>query len=232
VSAGQGFFAPTPLTEETEAAGLMRLTIPKPLLAERGRSASFDLTRAVGPVSTTVTLFDSSVRNPIFVERTVQYTLTNLAKPTDNIGLEFLATLRKAPFSVTASYTYVRSREFVAGQRLDVPLTPRQSYGIVAMWEKQAIGRIGLEGYYTGLQRLEDNPYRTESRPYFLVGFLAEKKVGRFRIFINAENLTNVRQTHWDSLLRPTRGVDGGWTVDAWAPLDGRVFNGGVRLKF
>jgi len=26
--------------------------------------------------------------------------------------------------------------------------------------------------------------------------------------------------------------VDGRWTVDAWAPLDGRVLNGGIRLKF
>jgi len=26
--------------------------------------------------------------------------------------------------------------------------------------------------------------------------------------------------------------VDGRWTVDAWAPLDGRVINGGVRFVF
>ncbi len=26
--------------------------------------------------------------------------------------------------------------------------------------------------------------------------------------------------------------IDGRWTVDAWAPLDGRVLNGGIRLKF
>jgi hypothetical protein len=25
---------------------------------------------------------------------------------------------------------------------------------------------------------------------------------------------------------------DGYWTVDAWAPLDGRVINGGMRLSF
>jgi iron complex outermembrane receptor protein len=31
---------------------------------------------------------------------------------------------------------------------------------------------------------------------------------------------------------RPTQGADGRWTVDGWAPLDGRVFNGGVRLEF
>ena len=65
-----------------------------------------------------------------------------------------------------------------------------------------------------------------------IVGLLAEKRFGRLRVFVNAENITDVRQTRWDPLVRPTQGVDGRWTVDAWAPLDGRVFNGGVRVGF
>jgi iron complex outermembrane receptor protein len=76
------------------------------------------------------------------------------------------------------------------------------------------------------------NPYRDTSEPYVIFGLLVEKRVGRARLFVNAENLTNVRQTRWDSLLRPTRGVDGRWTVDAWAPVDGRAINGGVRIGF
>jgi outer membrane receptor for ferrienterochelin and colicins len=28
------------------------------------------------------------------------------------------------------------------------------------------------------------------------------------------------------------RAADRRWTVDAWAPLDGRVFNGGLRVSF
>ena len=232
LSAGQGFFAPTPLTEETEAAGLTRLVIPKPLVAERGRSASFDLTRKIGPASYTVTLFDSSVRYPINVDRIESYQLENLAQPTHNIGLEFLGTLRKAPFSATASYTYVHSRQFEFGERVDTPLTPRQSLGLVGMWEKEKAGRIGVESYYTGHQRLEENPYRSESKAYVLFGFLAEHSFGPLRLFVNVENLTNVRQTRWDPLLLPDRGIDGRWTVDAWAPLDGRVLNGGIRLKF
>ena len=38
VSAGRGFFAPTPLTEETEAAGLSGLSLPQPLVAETGNA--------------------------------------------------------------------------------------------------------------------------------------------------------------------------------------------------
>jgi iron complex outermembrane receptor protein len=62
---------------------------------------------------------------------------------------------------------------------------------------------------------------------------MGERKVSKhLRLFLNLENLTNVRQTRWNCLLRPTRCPDGRWTVDAWAPLDGRVINGGVRLIF
>jgi iron complex outermembrane receptor protein len=232
LSAGQGFFAPTPLTEETEAAGLSRLVIPRPLVPERGRSASLDVTRGVGPVTSTVTFFASSVRHPIEVERGARYELVNLPEPTENIGIELLGTLRKSPFAATASYTYVRSREFDSGRRLDVPLTPRHSFGIVGMWEQEGAGRIGVECYYTGRQRLEQNPYRSDSEPYVIVGLLAERRIGPVRPFINFENITNVRQTRWDPLLRPRRAVDGRWTVDAWAPLEGRVINGGIRLEF
>ena len=86
-----------------------------------------------------------------------------------------------------------------------MPLTPRHSAGLVGMWEDEDVGRVGLEVYYTGRQRLEVNPYRTESRPYVIVGLLAEKRFGRCALFVNAENITDVRQTRWDPLVRPSR---------------------------
>jgi outer membrane receptor for ferrienterochelin and colicins len=232
VSVGRGFFGPTPLTEETEAAGLARLAVPHALEAERGTSVSVDLTRTVGAGSVTATFFGSRIADPVAVDREEVYRLFNRSEATTNLGVELLATLRRGPFVATSSYTYVRSREGDASNRQDAELTPRHSAGLVTMWESDGKGRVGTEVYYTGRQRLEVNPYRRESRPYVIVGFLAERRLGRFRVFINAENVTDVRQTRWDQLLRPTQGVDGRWTVDAWAPLDGRAFNGGVRVDF
>jgi outer membrane receptor for ferrienterochelin and colicins len=232
VSVSQGFFASTPLTEETEAAGLTRLSVVRRLEAERGTSASLDITRTAGEASVTATVFGSRIAHPVAVDREDAYVLFNRTKPTTNVGVELLATVREGPLVGTGSYTYVRSREHERQSHADAALTPRHSAGLVGMWESEDAGRIGIELYYTGRQRLEVNPYRTESRPYIILGFLGERRIGRFRLFINAENITNVRQTRWDPLIRPVQGVDGRWTVDAWAPLDGRVFNGGVRLAF
>ena len=113
-----------------------------------------------------------------------------------------------------------------------VSLTPRHSAGLVAMVEDEDWGRVGVELYYTGRQSLEADPYRTVSEPYVILGVLVEKRFGSFAIFVNGENLTSVLQSYWGPILRPERNVDGRWTVDAWAPLEGRVINGGVRVYF
>ena len=232
LSYGTGFSAPTPVTEETEAAGLSRLTMIGALEAERGRSASFDVTRNSGPLSTTLTLFRSTVKAPVEVERTEGYVLKNLSEPTINTGLEALAVWKGNNFSFVANYAYVRSRETTDEGRVDVPLTPRHNVGLDGAWEWEGVGRLGVEWFYTGTQRLEANPYRTESRPYSLFGVLATRRIGRALLFVNGENLMDVRQTRWEPLLRPARGFDGRWTVDAWAPLDGRNINAGVRLAW
>jgi iron complex outermembrane receptor protein len=229
--AGGGFVGPTALTEETEAAGLARLTVREPLQAERGRSVAFDLGRTDGPLAYSATFFASRVSHPARV-LSETYTLVSLDEPATTSGVELLGTLRQAPFAVTASYTYVRAREQVGIVTEDVPLTPRHSAGLVAMLENEETGRLGLEVYVTGRQRLEANPYRDTSEPYVIVCLLAERRLGPVRLFINGENLTGIRQSRWDPLLRPDRAIDGRWTVDGWAPLEGRVVNGGIRWSF
>ncbi len=181
LSVGTGFFGPTPITEETEAAGLSRLAVGESVKAERGLSASFDVTRTDGPLSYTATLFASRISDPLHVERSSSYILSTLPDPTTNAGIELLGTLRREPFSLTGTYTYVRARETVGGLEQDVPLTPRHSAGIVGMWEAEGVGRVGIEWYYTGTQTLEENPYRVSSEPYVIVGLLAEKQFGRVR---------------------------------------------------
>jgi outer membrane receptor for ferrienterochelin and colicins len=232
VSAGTGYFASTPLTEETEAAGLTQLSMPQPLEAETGKSFSIDVTRVVGVVSMTATMFASSIAHAIEVERESAYEIRNTDRPATNIGMELLATMRRAPYALTGSYAYVRSREEEGGVRVESPLTPAHSLGVVGMWEKEDVGRVGIEYYFTGAQRLKANPYRSRSEAYSILGLLAERQVGPVKVFLNAENLTNVRQTSFDPLVLPAQAIDGRWTVDAWAPLDGRTFNGGIRYSF
>jgi iron complex outermembrane receptor protein len=211
---------------------LSALDMPAPLEAETGKSFSIDVTRAIGMLSITGTVFGSAIAHAIHVDRDDAYQIVNADSDSTNVGIELLGTFRRAPFALTGTYAFVRSREQDGESRADTPLTPRHSVGIVAMWERERFGRVGLEYYVTGTQRLEVNPYRSESEPYSIFGFLIERKLGPVKVFLNAENLTDVRQTKFDPLVLPAQAIDGRWTVDAWAPLDGRSFNAGIRATF
>ena len=76
ISAGTGFFAPTPFTEEVEAVGLLRLTRPVGWVAERARSAMIDVGRSFGPVEVNASVFGSVIHDPLQTVRNGDGTLT------------------------------------------------------------------------------------------------------------------------------------------------------------
>ena len=250
LSGGTGAFAPTPFTDETEVTGLSPVTPLRGLRAERARSASLDIggpvRTAAGGVEFNGTLFGSVIDHAVQVRDEPGVTLNgasrlglkNALTPTRTWGGELLARVAREPFRVTATYTYLRATEWdpatapVDRVRRDVPLSPRHAGGLVASMEHEGESRLGLELYYTGRQSLEHDPARQESKPYLLVGLLGERRFGPARVFVNAENLTNVRQTRDDSLILPERGAGGRWTTDVWAPLEGFVVNAGVRVGY
>lgn len=234
-SAGRGFYAPTPFVEEIEAAGLSRLEPLDGLEAETATTATFDLGYAQGAWEANATLFASDLHRPteLVAVAADRVRLVNLAGTTRIRGVETLLRWRRGAFVVTGNYVFTDAHEpdpAGAGHRWKA-LTPRHTAGLVAMVERAGAHRIGAELYFTGRQRLDDDPYRTRSRPYVELGLLAEKTLGAVTLFVNAENILNVRQTRYDPILRRLRAPDGRWTVDAWAPTEGFVLNGGVRLR-
>jgi outer membrane receptor for ferrienterochelin and colicins len=236
LAAGTGTFAPTPFTEETEETGLSRVRPLRNLRAERARGASIDVTRIVGQVEVTGTVFGSIVHRPI-QQRALgngDIELINAPETTNTAGTELLLRYRKDEFVAMATHAWTRSTELDPdlALRREVPLTPAHAGSLNAIWEGSDWGRIGIEAYFIGKQTLEETPYPSVGRPHLLIGALGERRFGKLRVFLNAENLLDVRQTRDDPLILPAPRPDGRWTVDAWAPLDGRVINGGVRITF
>lgn len=234
-SFGRGFYGPTPFVEEIEAAGLSRLEPLNGLKLEIATTASLDVGYASGPFEANITLFGSNIGNATRLEAFAldRVRLINVDGKTQTRGSELLLGYNSDGFTITGSYMYVDASEpSLGGGRRTVPLTPKHTAGLVGMWEEEDKGRLGVELYYTGKQPLEDNPYRTVSKPYFELGLLGELVVGKARVFLNAENILNIQQTKYDPVLLRTRAPDGRWTVDVWAPTEGFVLNGGVRLRF
>lgn len=252
LSGGGGSFAPTPFTEETEATGLTPLVPFGRLATERAAGGSLDvggpLETSLGRLELNATAFGSRLEDAIVVRDTAGTTpagatriaLVNAPIATRTWGLEALARLVRAPLRVTASYAYTRTSEWDDDRgglaRRNVPLVPRHTAGMVASLEQEGVSRLGVELYYTGRQALGDNPYRDVSQPYVIFGLLGERAfdtpAGRARLFVNAENLLDVRQTRLDPLLLPEPGPGGRRTTDVWSLLEGRTFNAGVRWSF
>lgn len=239
LSAGSGWAAPTALTEETEVFGLTRVQGPLSVSAERGRSASLDVSSTRGPFEASATVFASRVANPVGLRRlsgdtTGMVTLVNAAGPSEAHGAELFAVYNQEPVIVTAFYALTRTHETSAdnGRLRESPYVPRETAGIDAAFEEDESGtRIGIEAFYTGPQAVEENPYRAVTPGYTTIGILASQRRGAVTVYVNLENLTNVRQTSYDAFLRRTPSEGGRMTVDEWAPMEGRSINAGLRWR-
>ena len=161
--------------------------------------------------------------------------LVNAAGESKIRGSELLLRYYWRDVKLTASYLYLDATELTpdtSSQRREIALTPKHSAGFVAMWEQHGNFRAGFEAYYTGAQRLTDNPFTDYSKPYWHLGLMGEIAVGKFSWFINLENLLDVKQTDEHAMILPTRAPSGQWTTDIWSRNDGFIVNAGVRVRF
>jgi outer membrane receptor for ferrienterochelin and colicins len=241
-SYGQGYYAPTPFVEEIEAAGLSRLEPLQNLEEEQAETASLDVTYRFESIEASVTAFGSNVKNATELQAFSstnadvldRVRLVNAEGESKIRGSEVLLRYYWNDIKLTASYLYLDATEASSegNGRTEIALTPRHSAGFVAMWEQHERFRVGFEAYYTGTQKLDDNPYIDESTPYWHLGLMGEITVGRASWFINLENLLDVKQTDEHPLLLPSRAASGQWTTDIWSRNDGFIANAGVRVKF
>jgi outer membrane receptor for ferrienterochelin and colicins len=234
VSIGGGFAAPTPFVEEIEATSLATLLPLRGLRAERASTESLDFKWADEGWDVNVSVFNSEIHEPLQAISAggAMLDLTNAPGPRRAPGAELLVRYLAGPLQLIGSWSGIDATERgLSGLRQDAPLVPRQSAELAFIVESEKRGRIGLEAGYTGRQAIENDPYRSMSQPYVELNALGEIRFDRYAIFLNAINLSDVRQTHLDPLVRPTSGPGGNPITDVWAPLDGRRFNIGVRVR-
>lgn len=235
-SAGGGSYAPTPFNEETDETGLSRVRPLDSIRAEGALGGVIDATFHRGSIEVSGTFFGSRVERPVQLKDVGPEAVAfeNAPEPTRTHGTELIVRYRHEGFLAMLTHAWTVSTEIDvdSGARRDVPLTPKHYGSLNLIWEKEGVGGVGLEAYAFGRQPLEDDPSLVSGTPYVLIGALARRRLGRLLVFLNAENLLDVRQTREESVVLPARRPDGRWLVDAWAPLDGRVINGGVRVFF
>ncbi len=236
---GTGFKAPTVFLEEAEETGFHNVRPLGTLEAERAVSASIDAhwKGIVGDVSVSANaaLYFSRLDHPLLANEDSlaagALVIENADSPTRTSGMEFSSQLSYDDFKLSLGYTFLYGTRDHGNERVEIELNPRHSFGAVLMWESdEAEARIGVEQYYTGPQRLERNPFRDRSPAYWLTGVLVEKWFGPVRFFLNFENIFDTRQTRFEPIVIGNVMTEPVRTLPVYAPLDGRVINGGIRI--
>jgi iron complex outermembrane receptor protein len=236
LSGGTGFAAPASMTEEVEAIGL-RAIQPSTLRGERSVGGMLDVNGHLLGAELLLTGYTSSVEGAIQLvdlgDPARSGALRNAAGATRVGGAEGAAIWRFGDSKFLLTYGYARGTRTDAesGQREPMPLLNRHRLGGDLMLEKPGVYRIGIEGIYYGRQVLDDNPYRSESKPYLYAMAIAMRQFGPVEVVANFENLLDVRQTEYHPLVRPAPTVGGRWTTDVWAPLEGFMANVAVRYR-
>ena len=238
LSGGNGFAPPSAVTEETEAIGLRAVRPGAALDAEQSVGATLDVNGTIGAVELLLTGYGSAIDGAIQLAEAGDSTndgiLRNAAGATRMGGLEAAAIWRFRGGKLLLTYGFGRGSrtDAMTGVREPMPLVPRHRLGADLMLERPGVYRAGIEGVWYGIQPLDDNPYRTQSKPYLYMMAIAVRQFGPWEVAANFENLLNVRQTKFDPLVLPAPAAGGRWTTDVWAPLEGFMANVALRYRW
>jgi iron complex outermembrane receptor protein len=167
--------------------------------------------------------FYTRVNHPLLLQNN---SFINSPQPISSKGAETNIKLTMDELGFYLGYTYTNAQLHNNGSSNPQPLTPKNRFSFDATYEIENSFRFGVESFYNSSQLLSDG---TTGRAYLTFGLLVQKMWKHLDIFINAENLTDRRQTRWGSIY--TGSITNPDFMDIYAPLEGVVVNAGIRIK-
>ena len=234
IGGGLGYKPPTIFTEESERllyknvlpinSGINKL--------EKSYGANWDVNYKTSISKITFSFnqlfFYTYLNNPLFLEPVSNglFQFKNIAGHIISKGAETNIKLGYDELSLYLAYTYTNAKVYNNGTVTNNPLTPKHRFNAALVYEIEGKWKFGSELYYFGKQNLNDGK---TGRDYWLTGLVAEKLWKKFSLFINFENFGDVRQTRFESIYTGT--VTNPIFKEIYAPLEGFVVNGGIKLK-
>lgn len=235
IGGGLGYKTPTVFTEDAEKIQFKNV-LPvdlKNTKAERSLGGNLDINYRTG-------LFDDKVSfsiNQLFFYTRINDPLIltpdtlgfyHFLQPhgfIDTKGFETNIKLGYKNFKLFIGYTFADVLQHYAATT-EFTLVANHRLNNVLVYEIEDKLKIGLEAYYYSQQKLSDGKTGKE---YWLTGFMIEKLWKHFSIFANFENFSDTRQTKFDTIYTGT--ITNPVFRDIYAPVDGFVLNGGIKIK-
>ncbi|MEP1941438.1 MAG: TonB-dependent receptor [Balneola sp.] len=233
---GLGYKSPTVFSEDAEQLQFQNIRpIDTNLLeAERSFGGNFDtnyqlvITEKL-TLSTNVLLFYTQIQDPLVLTPVGgDFEFRQPQGYVDTKGVEVNMKWSYEDFKLFVGYTHANVQEHYNGNSTTFPLVAEHRLNNVLMYEKHGNFWIGLEAYYFSPQTLSDG---SKGKSYWITGLMTEKKFGEnISLFLNFENFLDTRQSEFDTIY--TGSLSDPDFKDIYAPVDGFVINGGVKLVF
>ncbi|MEB0260257.1 MULTISPECIES: TonB-dependent receptor [unclassified Mucilaginibacter] len=233
---GLGYKGPNVFTEDAERIQF-RNVLPLDVantMAERSYGANYDVNYRTtildgkGSFSINQLFFYTRIEHPILLNALSNGNLQYQQPPGDlnTKGIETNVKITYGNIKLFVGYTYADVTQHIGNKISEYTLVSKHRLNNVLMYEIEDAWKIGAEAYYFSPQKLNDGAM---GKAYWTTGFMAQRLWKRFSIFINFENLTDTRQTKFDTIY--TGSISNPVFRDIYAPLDGFVVNGGIKLK-
>ena len=232
---GAGYKTPTVFTEESERIQFRNVSPINQSISRNERSLGgnwdLDFKTKIGTVNFSINhmFFYTRLNHPLILVGAPggKLQFVNADGHIDTKGMETNMKWIFGDFKLFVGYTYTDANTHYANVESWLPLTARHRLNNVLMYEIEEKLKFGLEAYYFSPQKLNDGAM---GKPYWITGFMAEKIWEKFSVYINFENFTNTRQTRFDTIY--TGSMDNPFFRDIYAPVEGFVMNGGIKLRF
>ena len=154
------------------------------------------------------------------------YQLLNIPGHINTKGIETNVKLSYEETSLYLGYTLTDAHIVNFGNSERQPLTPIHRINAALVYEIEKKWKIGSELYYYSKQQLTDG--RT-GREFWLSGLVVERLINNISVYVNFENFGNIRQSKFETIY--TGPVSNPSFKDIYAPLDGFIANGGIKIK-
>jgi iron complex outermembrane receptor protein len=229
IGGGLGYKMPTPFIDDAERSAYQHVhAINFPSLnAEKsfGVQADINYRKQLGEVKLNINqfFFYTKLNRPILLQGN---DFVNADGYIDTKGAETNLKLNMDELTLYLGYTYTDTKQHYNNMNQWQPLSAKHRVNADLTYEIENQFRFGVESFYTGEQFLSDGK---TGRAFITFGLLAQKMWKHWDLFINVENLTDRRQTQWDTINSGT--VTNPVFRDIYAPLDGVVVNVGMKIK-
>ncbi|MDQ3291508.1 MAG: TonB-dependent receptor, partial [Bacteroidota bacterium] len=155
-----------------------------------------------------------------------QQTLINSNYQVKSYGTDTYVRLQYNEIELYLGYNHTDAYQKYTRQKINMPFNPRDKFSTTLAYEVEDSWRFGIEASYSGNQYKFNNQ---KVKNYWFTAGVIQKNFGRNSLVLNCENLFDVRQSKFESLVEGTTAHP--VFKPLYMPVEGRAINLSLKIS-